>query len=929
MSATVESFVAVLKRSGLIESSALAQTLESLNGTPSPEALAATLTQRELITDWQAAKLLKGKHKGFFLGKYKLLSLLGKGGMSSVYLAEHVLMRRRCAIKVLPWKRVNDSSYLERFHREAQAVAALDHPNIVRAYDVDHEKDGNLEINFLVMEFVDGKNLFEIVQREGPMSAVRAADYIRQGANGLEHAHRAGLVHRDIKPGNFLLDPSGIVKLMDLGLARAHQEGEDFSLTIEHDEKVLGTADYLAPEQAVDSHRVDARADIYGLGCTLYYLLVGQPPFNEGTLTQRLLAHQTKDPPEVKTLRDDIPESLIVILKKMMRKDREDRTQSAEAVFNELTDWLHENGGTEWQPPEDRLTRRSGDSGTRSSSTTKAGSAATNTIAGTKATTPREDPPEVENELGAFLSALSDPNLNDSSSKKTEAPSSKVTKSTAPDSHVNPGDSEINVGPVPDEEDKSAPFTFTDVESAEPTAPVVKQKTTTTQPIVTEPTVTPIPEPRQSPKQATTSLKSSSGQRKKSNNTRLKQIIVTAVAAVAGVIIMFFMMNSGDENKARTVEKEIKQVTPAPDTQPKENRPAVEGRVVTVGPKGHFGTISAALEYISDQALRQSSDPVREVQVDAEITLNETIHIDNSGLGSFPKGVRIIGQGDEPPKLRPTSGEAAISLDNVENLTIENIDIQVQDAPVAIDVAGYLVGTRLSRLTVTGFSDHGIHARGVAGFGGQQFTVENSLIKGTNSKAVGVKFESSSMSDSHQAVIRNCRIVGPLDTGIQIDQTATDVTFIRNRFHALGVGIRFTNSSQDLSNVQIQNNTFHNLDRGIAFDSGPNVACQKVTFTQNLFVDIAGSDVTASRSDADLGALTKGAPAPRYNWSSSAMDAAVDLDVFQQDGRRGISVEFHSLDAENVNFLKPKLGELRSAVKQSNGPNAFIGAVAP
>ena len=273
---TSESFLNVVKQSGLIPAEKLKRYLDQLReaGVPLDRAktIADTLVDAELLTRWQADKLLQGKHKGFFLGKYRLLSLLGRGGMSSVYLAEHVLMRRRCAIKVLPSKRVADSSYLARFHREAQAVAALDHPNIVRAYDVDKEVDRDTEIHFLVMECVDGRSLQEIVQKDGPVDPVEAAGYIRQAADGLAHAHAAGMVHRDIKPGNLLVDKNGQIKILDLGLARLFVEDnpDEEALTIRHDEKVLGTADYLAPEQALDSHRVDARADLYSLGCTLY-----------------------------------------------------------------------------------------------------------------------------------------------------------------------------------------------------------------------------------------------------------------------------------------------------------------------------------------------------------------------------------------------------------------------------------------------------------------------------------------------------------------------------------------------------------------------------------------------------------------------------------------------------------------------------------
>ncbi|MCA9091743.1 MAG: protein kinase, partial [Planctomycetaceae bacterium] len=168
---TADSFLAVVKQSGLITPDLLNRLLKEFQqqavDLEDSRAIADQLVARGHLTRWQADKLLQGKHKGFFLGKYRLLSLLGKGGMSSVYLAEHVLMRRRCAIKVLPSKRVNDSSYLGRFHREAQAVASLDHVNIVRAYDVDHEVEKDTEIHFLVMEYVEGQSLQEVIQNEG------------------------------------------------------------------------------------------------------------------------------------------------------------------------------------------------------------------------------------------------------------------------------------------------------------------------------------------------------------------------------------------------------------------------------------------------------------------------------------------------------------------------------------------------------------------------------------------------------------------------------------------------------------------------------------------------------------------------------------------------------------------------------------------
>ena len=297
--------------------------------------LARRLVDAGLITDWQSQKLLEGRHKGFFLGKYKLLEHLRAGGMSNVYLAEHTLMQRRVAIKVLPKNRVEDSSYLERFLREAQAVASLDHENIVKAYDVDQEGLNH----YLVMEYVPGRDLQIMVNQDGPLEYARAAIYIRQAAQGLAHAHASGLIHRDMKPANLLVDENDVVKVLDLGLARFTDENRA-SLTMAYDENVLGTADYLAPEQAIDSHGVDARADIYGLGCSLYFLLTGHPPFPDGSLPRRLMMHQKHAPRSILKERPGAPEGLVQICTKMMAKKPADRYQSAVEVFQVLAGWL-------------------------------------------------------------------------------------------------------------------------------------------------------------------------------------------------------------------------------------------------------------------------------------------------------------------------------------------------------------------------------------------------------------------------------------------------------------------------------------------------------------------------------------------------------------------------------------------------------------
>jgi serine/threonine protein kinase len=334
---TSQRFLEIVEKSRLVEPRALEDFKAKLilkNGEKLPEdpaKVAAAMRKAGLVTEWHTDKLLTGKYKGFFLGKYKLLGHIGSGGMSSVYLAEHIRMHDKRAIKVLPRTRVKDATYLARFQLEAKAIASLNHPNIVSAFDIDNEGD----THYIVMEYVDGVDLQVLVRRDGALEPGTAALLLAQAADGLQHAHQRGVIHRDVKPANLLLDNEGRVRLLDMGLALVAAQ-DDQSLTVAHNENVLGTADYLAPEQALNSHKVDHRADIYGLGCTLYYLLTGRPPFPDGTLAQRIAKHQSEMPPSIKKLRPDCPGEIEGICVKMIQKDPQYRYQSASDVAETL-----------------------------------------------------------------------------------------------------------------------------------------------------------------------------------------------------------------------------------------------------------------------------------------------------------------------------------------------------------------------------------------------------------------------------------------------------------------------------------------------------------------------------------------------------------------------------------------------------------------
>ena len=337
---TVGEYLSALEKSKLLGSEQLVEAQRLAGESSDASTLAKALARENLVSRWQASILLDlGKRAQLRLGKYKLIQRLGKGGMGTVFLAEHVTMNRRVALKIVPRSIAENRASLDRFFSEARAIAALDHPNIVQAYSVDNEMDRY----FIVMEFVDGQDLQRMVELNGPMDFEHAADYIRQTAEGLAHAHVHNLVHCDIKPSNLLVNHQGVIKILDLGLARLNRSDEPRGAAA--GEPAFGTVDYMAPEQGLGTTNFDHRADIYSLGCTLYFLLTGHPPFPEGTLAQRIVKHQTQEPRDILLERPDTPPKLVDICKRMMAKEPENRYQSIREVSAALAPWQPGNNG--------------------------------------------------------------------------------------------------------------------------------------------------------------------------------------------------------------------------------------------------------------------------------------------------------------------------------------------------------------------------------------------------------------------------------------------------------------------------------------------------------------------------------------------------------------------------------------------------------
>ncbi|MCA9172980.1 MAG: serine/threonine protein kinase [Planctomycetales bacterium] len=351
MQSSCQRFLELLLQAGQINSApdreALQRLLESPDGVAAEEweQLTQRLADSGQLTEFQQRQWESGKLEELWVGDYLLTDVIDRGGMGMVYRGVHCLMHRTVAIK-FTLSDSNESRDAERFMREVEAASKLGHENIVAALDAGMRGDAC----YLVMEYVDGRNLYQRVQQDGPLPFAVALDLTLQAARGLEFAHRKKVVHRDIKPNNLLVGSDGVLKILDMGLARMELTSTDGSAELDsfatidqpHEltsrGELLGTIDFMAPEQAADPRDVDGRADLYGLGCTVYFLLTGAAPYRRDgmSLMERIIAHREQPVPRLGDTRQDIPLEFEDVIQRMLAKKREQRYESATALIGDL-----------------------------------------------------------------------------------------------------------------------------------------------------------------------------------------------------------------------------------------------------------------------------------------------------------------------------------------------------------------------------------------------------------------------------------------------------------------------------------------------------------------------------------------------------------------------------------------------------------------
>ncbi len=826
--ASTDEFVDLVRKSGVAEDKrvdAFVQQLRTTSALPdNPGKLAGLMVTEGLLTHFQAEQIMLGKWRRFTIGKYKVLERLGSGGMGSVYLCEHKFMRRRVAVKVLPAAKAEDQASLERFYREARAAAALDHPNIVRAYDIDQDEN----LHFLVMEYVDGASLQEIIKKFGPMNILFACHYVRQAAIGLQHAHEAGLVHRDIKPGNLLVDRTGTVKVLDMGLARFFHDEEDI-LTKKYDESVLGTADYLAPEQALDSHSVDIRADIYSLGATFYFCLTGSPPFQEGTVAQKLIWHQTRQPKAVKAARPEVPDGIAAIIERMMTKDRAKRYQTPAQVVDALAQWTAK---PIQQPPDQWMPRLS--PAAMGGMEPGAASVTAATPSPTALPVPVPRPPTVTPAPGRPMAPVA---------MQPQRPVTPQPVRQAPAPAPQPRPSGSQPMPVQQAQQRILQPGNGAASATEPAPnwgelansganPAVRRpvQAVSGNPSVRIPTVV------------------------ESKFKRVAVFVLSAMLAsmkkrpkvwlIAGGVFLLVLVGwigisalTGPGNAGKTTNQ-----------QPPSRRVTV-----SAGEKADYKTVKDALLkampndriVVLDETIEE---PLNLQSLPNKIANNVTIE------GDGPQGKRVVWRPTTPREGQSPQSTQLLSLSNCEGLTIKGFSIQGQNGTHQtldlVVIFGKCPGLRLEDVQFQGFRRSAVKLINTTGESARPIVLKN-LYTGPsadpgNSAALIFEMGGNSVLTSMQHIrVEDCLFEGPYRSSVQLlighGCELANVEFQRNRFYRATDGFFYKKPSGKPFpplTFTLDSNTFFGMERGLLFETMPLDEKSQVIFKNNLFRDV-------------------------------------------------------------------------------------------
>lgn len=781
--ATVDELLDLVQKSGVADEGRLkayvARLKEQGGMPPEPNKAAGLLVRDGLLTFFQAEQLLQGKWKRFNIGKYKVLERLGAGGMGQVFLCEHKLMRRRVAVKVLPTAKASDEASLSRFYREARAVAAVDHPNIVRAYDID--QDDNL--HFLVMEYVDGTNLQDLIKKFGPLDVVRACHYVYGAAVGLQHAHEMGLVHRDIKPGNILLDRSGVIKILDLGLARFFHDTDDV-LTKKFDESILGTADYLSPEQAEDSHTVDIRTDIYSLGATFYYLLTGSQPFPDGSIPQKLIWHRSREPRPILSLRPDVPAGVVAIVNKMMAKSPAGRYQTPAEVMAALAPWA----STPIPPPPDREMPQL--------SPAVLGGAGGMHLRGPASTT------GVAPRTVAIPTPIAGGGLgNDEPLGGSDLPYAGHTSPTLPGWAVN-GSSATN------------PVTPPGLPAYIPPGQAVWESLDDTPAATGEDTGRPsrTMEPQHRPVRPAPSRPG-------------RRLLPFALAGVALCVLLggavaayFAFFKKKDPDPTGPAVAQSKRLFVSKANSGAENTFPSLGEAIRKASPGD--TIVIQESPLSEPPLRLSR--LRDLTVESGV----------------PGGKPAVIEFTAPTGAGQTL--AMVEVSSAENIRLKDLELRGKGvADFGVSVSGSTQGVVLEGITVRDTKTAGFRLLNVAGQAGRPVTLDRVRVVLSQTSEAAVKVEALQTLESRRIAIRNSRFEGPGKAGIRFEGVVVDAEVTGNRLSQLDAAFSFGRAPEKQTvRVQLSQNTVADAKVGVLFTApAPGGAPGKfdVSISRNYF----------------------------------------------------------------------------------------------